>query len=382
MSLHHGKGSGMASFKQQELKAWQPVLTPVAVIAMLLCVFVVFLPIGIVLEDCSNRVIEQSVRYDTLAECNDVTASLNYTQLPKECQTGDIELLYDFEPPIYVYYELRNFYQNHRRFSSSKSDAQLRGEGNTEDTSQCDPIEKSDGDTIVPCGLFPGSFFEDRFTMEFTLPSETGAVPLCPYAQTSDPCHFWGADAADDWNAHWANWTVDGLWQKEGIAWDSDVDDKFKYEPLSGAQSNRGPRQIQSGLDLPRADDEDLIVWMRAAALPNFRKLHRIIEELPEDSEGERLSALPKGTMVNFLIASWFPTKDFEGEKWLTIAKTEWCGGANHALAWTYIVVASVAIGLTVTFAILLLFGSRKMADVNRFAWHNRPTNSPLVSID
>merc|ERR1712154_285539 len=100
---------------------------------------------------------------------------------------------------------------------------------------------------------------------------------------------------------------------------------------LSGAQSNRGPRQIQSGLDLPRADDEDLIVWMRAAALPNFRKLHRIIEELPEDSEGERLSVLPKGTMVNFLIASWFPTKDFEGEKWRTM---RWRGRISWWRAW------------------------------------------------
>jgi len=168
---------------------------------------------------------------------------------------------------------------------------------------------------------------------------------------------------------------VDGLlenkWQKKGIAWKTDVESKFKYVELGSGQINQGPRQNQTGLDLPRADDEDFIVWMRAAALPDFRKLHRVITDV----------TLPKDTTVNIHIASWFPTKDFGGEKWITIAKTEWCGGANHALAWTYIVVACVAIGLTVTFAILLLFGSRKMADVNRFAWHNRPTNSALVSI-
>ena len=28
-----------------------------------------------------------------------------------------------------------------------------------------------------------------------------------------------------------------------------------------------------------------------------------------------------------------------------------------------------------------LIYIHRKMADVNRFAWHNRPTNSALVSI-
>eukprot|EP01084_Bolivina_argentea_P251970 422823_1 len=367
-------GSGMTSFKQQELKAWQPVLTPVAVIAMLLVVFVVFLPIGIVLEDCSNRVIEQSVRYDNIGACNLVDSNLNYTQLPKRCEIMNLVLEHDYEPPIYFYYELKNFYQNHRRFTKSKSDPQLRGDGNQEQVSpDCDPLIQYNGNTIVPCGLFPGSFFEDRFTMEYQLPTQEGYIQLCPYNKTTDPCHFWGTGNATQWKEKWSNWSVPNKWQKKGIAWKTDVESKFKYVELNTKEINQGPRQNQSGLDLPRSDDEDFIVWMRAAALPDFRKLHRVITDV----------TLPKGTSINIYIASWFPTKDFGGEKWVTIAKTEWCGGANHALAWTYIVVACVAIGLTVTFAILLLFGSRKMADVNRFSWHNRPTNNnhALVSI-
>eukprot|EP00486_Rosalina_sp_Unknown_P003432 CAMPEP_0201567468 /NCGR_PEP_ID=MMETSP0190_2-20130828/7966_1 /ASSEMBLY_ACC=CAM_ASM_000263 /TAXON_ID=37353 /ORGANISM="Rosalina sp." /LENGTH=328 /DNA_ID=CAMNT_0047987499 /DNA_START=33 /DNA_END=1016 /DNA_ORIENTATION=- len=324
------QGSGLASFKQQELKAWQPVLTPVAVIAMLLIVFVVFLPIGIVLEDCSNRVIEQSIRYDNIGACDQVTADLDHTQLPKTCELNDIELLHDFEPPIYFYYELKNFYQNHRRFTKSKSDPQLRGDGNQEQTSPaCDPLEKYRSDIIVPCGLFPGSFFEDRFTMEYQLPdSQTpdAYIPLCSYTTPGDPCYFWGNNTAG-WNNGsngWSGWHVEGDWQKEGIAWTTDKESKFKFNALEGNEINQGPRQNQTGLNLPRADDEDFIVWMRAAALPDFRKLHRVIHD----------TRLPKGTKVNIKIASWFPTKDFGGEKWVTIAKTEWCGGANHALAW------------------------------------------------
>ena len=30
--------------------------------------------------------------------------------------------------PVYVYYELDNFYQNHRRYVKSRSDSQLEGE--------------------------------------------------------------------------------------------------------------------------------------------------------------------------------------------------------------------------------------------------------------
>merc|ERR1712228_358474 len=365
------QGSGMTSFKQQELKAWQPVLTPVAVIAMLLVVFVVFLPIGIVLEDCSNRVIEQSARYDNIGDCNLVTADLNSTQLPKTC-TLAFELEHDYEPPIYFYYELKNFYQNHRRFSKSKSDPQLRGQGNTDSVSTCDPLQEYDGKTIVNCGLFPGSFFEDRFSMDYQLPTSPNKIQLCPHDVATDECFAYPEGDTTNWNAAWSGFHVEDKWQKQGIAWKTDVDSKFKFKDLDTTkETNAGPRQVRSGLNLPRSDNEDFIVWMRSAALPNFRKLHRVIKD----------TTLYKGTTVTINIASWFPTKDFEGEKWITIAKTEWCGGANHALAWTYIVVACVAIGLTVTFAILLLFGSRKMADVNRFEWHNRPTDKALVSI-
>ena len=31
------------------------------------------------------------------------------------------------EPPIYMYYKLTNYYQNHRRYVKSRSDMQLRG---------------------------------------------------------------------------------------------------------------------------------------------------------------------------------------------------------------------------------------------------------------
>ena len=187
--------------------------------------------------------------------------------------------------------------------------------------------------------------------MEYQLPGQDNDeyISLCPFKNTSDPCYFWGNNNAGKWNTHWSNWSVDGKWQRDGIAWETDKESKFNFVALGSGEINQGPRQNQTGLNLPKVDDEDFIVWMRAAALPDFRKLHRIIYDV----------TLPKDTKIRVHVASWFPTKDFGGEKWVTIAKTEWCGGANHALAWTYIVVACVAIGLTVTFAILLLFGSR-----------------------
>ena len=33
----------------------------------------------------------------------------------------------EMKAPVYMYYKLRNFYQNHRRYVKSRSDSQLKG---------------------------------------------------------------------------------------------------------------------------------------------------------------------------------------------------------------------------------------------------------------
>lgn len=67
--------------------------------------------------------------------------------------------------------------------------------------------------------------------------------------------------------------------KKEGIAWESDKKEKFKENP-----EQRGVRPetwVNSTRDVngTRVDDEDVIVWMRVAGLPTFKKLYRIIEQ-------------------------------------------------------------------------------------------------------
>jgi hypothetical protein len=87
------------------------------------------------------------------------------------------------QPPIYVYYQLDNFYQNHRRYVKSRSYDQLKGEYvNTDKAFQCDPIIRNKDianplmnykktkvlnpeDVAMPCGLVAKSFFNDTYKL-------------------------------------------------------------------------------------------------------------------------------------------------------------------------------------------------------------------------
>ena len=72
--------------------------------------------------------------------------------------------------PVYFYYRLTNYYQNHRRYVKSRDDAQLRGEqrsfADVENT--CNPVvsfnnSQAQGDVYFPCGLIAKSMFTDEF---------------------------------------------------------------------------------------------------------------------------------------------------------------------------------------------------------------------------
>lgn len=83
----------------------------------------------------------------------------------------------DMKAPVFVYYQLDNFYQNHRRYVQSRSDAQLRGDA-LASTSDCSPLKKTGASvvkynstaetplvstpanyTLNPCGLIANSLF-------------------------------------------------------------------------------------------------------------------------------------------------------------------------------------------------------------------------------
>ena len=192
-------------FYQQRLKAWQPILTPNWVIGSFLVVGIIFLPAGYGFLYASNsvrrrvnvvacgprpaernatagaapppppplpsppprpsmppQVVEMVVQYDGVdATAHPCALASPTAVLPKTC-TISMTVPADMAPPIYVYYELDNFYQNHRRYVKSRDDNQLRGTAGltASSLSDCDPMVSNSTSAVYnPCGLIARSFF-------------------------------------------------------------------------------------------------------------------------------------------------------------------------------------------------------------------------------
>lgn len=227
------------------------------------------------------------------------------------CTTGQtITIDKKMEKPVYFYYQLENFYQNHRRYVKSRSFNQLRGEGDVV-IDDCDPIKKNsqlgweynydrktklDLDSeAIPCGLVAKSFFNDTFVLSQIVDGSEKAIPI----------------------------------SEQNIAWESDRKYKFK--------NPKGDWLKTQWMDL---ENEHFIVWMRTAGLPDFRKLWGRIDR-----------DLEPGTYT-VGISSNYPVEKFDGRKSWVISTTNELGGKNLFLAICYIVVGILCLVFALIFGI------------------------------
>ncbi|CAN1145746.1 Putative ALA-interacting subunit 2 [Linum perenne] len=164
-------------------------------ITVFLLLGMIFIPVGFVTLRASRSVVEIVERYD--ADCVPTTFKENKisyitdSSIPKNC-SKKLQVYKYMKAPIYVHYQLDNYYQNNRRYVKSRSNKQLLHGLQNSDTSTCIPQEHANDQLIVPYGLVAWSIFNDTYTFS------RGALELIVnrknIAWKSDRDHKFGKD--------------------------------------------------------------------------------------------------------------------------------------------------------------------------------------------
>ena len=286
-----------SKFKQQKLPGWRPVPSMARTVTIFIILGIVFAGLGVLILLFSNKIVEKKLRYDK--DCNN-------TQICKITFPIDKKM----EKDIFIYYRIDGFYQNHRRYIKSKSEAQLKGEDisleDMKESKDCDPIvtnsdmevyksydgssELNFSDVAIPCGLMAKNFFNDRFT----------------------------------------NWKINNESIKineTNIARKSDRDMYKNTQHLS-----------KQWLDM---EDEHFLVWMRPSPFPNFEKLW-----------GRITQDLDKGVNLTVDVENNYNVSKFGGQKHLIIRTINNFGGKNIFLAIVYIIFGGISLILGIIFFI------------------------------
>lgn len=168
-------------FKQQKLKSWNLKMKKEALGWVYIGAGLFFIVIGSLIIVQSNGVIEHKLRYDNIDECKVVLNA------PVTC-TILLDLDSEMKSPIFIYYEISNMYQNHRRYNQNLDILQLMGNTRSvgEIDSNCSPIKTvhdldfpvnnpqlAPNSVANPCGLVAKSVFNDSY---FISSANLGAV--------------------------------------------------------------------------------------------------------------------------------------------------------------------------------------------------------------
>ncbi|KAI9849416.1 MAG: hypothetical protein M1838_000159 [Thelocarpon superellum] len=376
------------AFRQQRLKAWQPILTPKTVLPLFFAVGIVFAPIGGLLLYASAQVQEIVLDYsDCIATATEELSEIPSSKVQSYFKpsnnsdfdpatwkksttihsyapgvdvetnvcTLEFQIPDDIGPPVLLYYRLSNFYQNHRRYVKSLDSNQLKGtfvSNSSENNGPCDPLQlnasvKENGFVYYPCGLIANSLFND--TYDNPLLQNVGG-------------------------SHSANATYQ--MSNQGIAWDSDKalygTSPYKwYEAApppnwmvrypNGYTETNPPPNLQ--------EDEAFQVWMRTAGLPTFSKL-----ALRNDND------VMKNGRYQLSIEDNFPVTIYGGTKSVVISTRTVIGGRNPFLGIAYVVVGGICVVLGALFTATHLIKPRKLGDHTYLSWNNEQPSTATAS--
>ncbi|XP_020506878.1 transmembrane protein 30C [Labrus bergylta] len=323
-----------SAFKQQRLPAWSPMLTANTVLPFFYFMALICMLLGVWLLLTVQSIQEVKLDYTEAGTCDVCFEKRkNVSNAGQSCScTVEFSIEKAFKGDVFFYYGLRNFHQNLRRYMDSRDDGQMVGRKNKlkNPTTYCQPFDKdSAGRPIAPCGAVANSMFNDSFSLKYHGP--TGAsVPV--------PLYRKGITWYTDKNVKYRNPRTENLTlaqEFEGVAkppyWKNPVYQLDVLDPTNNGFIN-----------------DDLIVWMREAAFPNFRKLYGILYR----ADKPFTKGLPVGN-YSIKISYNFPVQYFRGRKEVMLTTLTWFGGQNHFLPIAYLVTSSLSFLLAVVLTVV-----------------------------
>lgn len=213
----------------------------------------------------------------------------------------DFETSVLLKAPVYVYYELSNFSQNHFRFRGSVDYKQLAGQY-VENEKNCQPgplVWDNQTGLHAPCGLRSYYTWKDYYTFP------------------------------DSWNVSTKNIT----WEYEIGNLYKPINDKYK-------EDQRWLKKIKGYED--EVTEDKFAIWMRTAPRPHFRKL---LAKLNNDIS-------PGNYTIDIDIN--FPKEDYNGKRYLVFNNLSNAGGRNLTL-----------IGINILISLVYVIGSLVSSIIN-----------------
>jgi hypothetical protein len=333
---------------------------------------------------------------------------VDYTDTPVDKHNVgffDIKVERDMEPPIWVYYELDGFHQNHRKYLKSRSHDQLKESKSPpkvllKDLEDCKPWVTSsiNSHDIVnyPCGLVAFTVFNDSYVMQ-TLSTQAGQpsprIAVDSRAKTiawANNGKFSSMDPEAIMNGDSQNQELVNMWILQRfppVACEQVVISNSKpYVPVIPAMKNvtvksrsrqmpitdcqgyfgnptckwmrggspfdcTGPDYKQVRVPDWGIESGHFQVWMRIAGLPNFRKLWGKID-----------TKIQAGSSIRVHFVNNFPVKPFRARKAFVLSTATALGGRNDAIGIAYLVVGSCCLIFGISF---MCCRARPLGDVS-----------------
>ena len=284
---------------------------------------------------------------------------LNFS-LPPFLRQLKFKVEQDVNSDLNVYYQLTNYYQNHRVYVSSRSADQLQGKTADETKALKDCTNKVYSNTsqlLYPCGLIANSFFTDTITISTHSMVESGI------SWPSDKNKF-SQVAGFDYKA----FSCSSTFNSQACASVGLPASCKKYQDGSSCYLFYYPddNKVQYLYEtypniispIKGVTDEHFMVWMRTAALPTFRKLYGIIP-----------GPFKKGDVLLFSVNPRYEVKSFGGTKALIVSTVGQFGGKNVYLGAGYVVVGGLSLLLAIMFVVKNSLNPREIGDADLLTW-------------